>query len=129
MRNGNLFFNILIYYFILNLISSPFVIGYLHFYEKYRLFENDLIKTLTLGVFIGWYILLHIITYLSARQSTNNGDGIEDAILGAFNELIMYTKLAFPFFRKLGDVVTYVAKHLTQPPEVDNIATCHAALA
>lgn len=100
MRYGNLLVNIIIYYFILNLISSPFVFGYLHLYEKYSIAENHIIKEMTLGLLIGWYILLITMTYLSAKQSTNNGEGIEDAIIGAFKEIIMYIKLALPLSNK-----------------------------
>ena len=40
--------------------------------------------------------------------------------------------LGFQVLRRckhFGDVVTYIAKHLTSPSEVGKVATCHAALA
>jgi hypothetical protein len=36
-------------------------------------------------------------THISAKSSSNNGDGIEDAIIGAFHEIIIYIKLTLPF--------------------------------
>lgn len=97
MRNGNLLVNQVIYYFILNIISIPFVFGYLYLYERFNLEKIETVKSLTLVGVIVWHVLLIIITHLSAKISSNEGEGIEDAILGAFKELAMYIKVSFNF--------------------------------
>jgi len=99
MRNGNILLNCIIYYFIFNIIGAPFVFGYLYLYERFGLKEIELVKSVTLCMFLVWYAVLFILTYLSARISTNEGEGIEDAISGACNELFMYIKISFNFKR------------------------------
>ena len=100
MRSGPLILNIIIYYFLFNIISALPLYGSIWLIDHYELKQLEWFKPISFILFFGWLIGMLWMSYRAAWFSSYQDHDIEDAIKAAFNEIKMYIKLALPFLDK-----------------------------